>query len=73
MMGLPIPAIVRDTKSGKKGNKLFNKKYIDDNYEILAFSSFCNVTNPFAFIKVYDDDYQNPTPNYNVDDGFLVK
>ena len=70
---LPIPRIVGDTKNGKKENKIFNKKYIDDNHEILAFSSFCNITNPFPFIKVSYDDYQNPTPNNNVDDDLLEK
>ena len=71
--GLPIPDIVGDKKNGIKENKIFYKKYIDDDHEVTAFSSFCNITNPFPFIKFNFDKYQNPTPNNVVDDELLNK
>ena len=70
---LPIPNIVGDKKHGKKENKIFNKKFIDDNNEVLAFSSFCNITNIFPFIKISTDPIQNPTPNNVVDNDLLKK
>ena len=37
---LPLPYILGDKKDGIKENKIFNKKFIDDNHEIIAFGSF---------------------------------
>lgn len=68
---LPIPDIVGDNKDKKNENKIFNKKFIDDDHEITAFSSFCNITNPFPFMNISYDKYQNPTPN-NVVSGDLL-
>ena len=71
--GLPIPDIIGDKKNGKKENKMFYKKYIDNSHEITAFSSFCNITNPFPFIKIEYDKYQNPIPNNVINDDLLDK
>ena len=70
---LPIPDILGDIKGGKKENKIFYKKYIDDDHEVTAFSSFCNITNPFPFIKRPYEKYQNPIPNNNVEGELLKK
>ena len=70
---LPIPHIIGDTKNGIKENKIFNKKFIDNDHEVLAFSSFCNITNPFPFTKISYDKYQNPIPNKEVDKDLLNK
>ena len=48
---MPFADIVGDKKGGKNENKIFNKKFIDNDDEIFAFSSFCNLTNPFPFMK----------------------
>ena len=69
----PIPDIVGDIKNGIKENKIFNKKFIDDDHEVLAFSSFCNITNPFPFLRIPKDKIQNPTPNNVIDDDLLKK
>jgi hypothetical protein len=71
--GLPIPDIIGDKKDEVKKNKTFHKKFIDDDHEILAFSSFCNITNPFPFLNVSNDKYQNPTPNNVVTKNLLDK
>ena len=71
--GLPIPDIVGDKRNGINENKIFNKKFIDNNHEITAFSSFCNITNPFPFLNLSYDKYQNPTPNNVVNDEILKK
>lgn len=71
--GLPIPDIVGDKENGINENKIFNKKFIDNNHEITAFSSFCNITNPFPFLNLSYDKYQNPTPNNVVNDELLKK
>jgi hypothetical protein len=47
---IPCADMLGDKKGGKNENKIFNKKFIDDNEEVIAFSSFCNLTNPFPFI-----------------------
>ena len=70
--GLPIPDIVGDKEKGINENKIFNKKFIDNDNEITAFSSFCNITNPFPFLKLSYDKYQTPTPN-NVVSGELLE
>ena len=69
----PIPSILGDKKNGIKENKIFNKRFIDNNHEITAFSSFCNITNPFPFLKLSNDHHQNPTPNKEVDKDLLNK
>ena len=69
----PIPSIVGDIKDGEKENKIFNKKFIDNNHEIAAFSSFCNITNPFPFLKLSYDHHQNPIPNKEIDKNLLNK
>ena len=69
----PIPSIVGDIKDGIKENKIFNKKFIDNNHEITAFSSFCNITNPFPFLKLSHDRHQSPIPNKEVDKDLLNK
>jgi len=71
--GLPIPDIVGDKKNGKNENKIFNKKFIDNDHEITAFSSFCNITNPFPFLHLSYDKYQSPKPNNIVDNKLLEK
>ena len=71
--GLPIPDIVGDKKNGINENKIFHKKFIDNDHEITAFSSFCNITNPFPFLNLSYDKYQNPTPNNVVNDELLKK
>ena len=48
---MPTADMVGDKKGGKNENKIFNKKFIDNDDEIFAFSSFCNLTNPFPFMK----------------------
>ena len=70
---LPIPNIIGDNKNGINENKIFNKKFIDNDHEVTAFSSFCNITNPFPFIKTSYDKYQNPTPNNDVNEKLLNK
>ena len=55
---MPVTALVGDTKGRKNKDKIFNKKFIDNNHEIFAFSSFCNLTNPFPFIKSKYLEYQ---------------
>ncbi len=70
--GLPIPDIIGDQKDVVKTNKTFNKKFIDDDHEILPFSSFCNFANPFPFIIVPDDKYQSQNIK-NVSDRLLNK
>ena len=70
---LPIPNIIGDKKNGIKENKIFNKKFIDNDHEVTAFSSFCNITNPFPFIKMSYDKYQNTTPNDIVNEQLLNK
>ena len=71
--GLPIPDIVGDKKNGINENKIFNKKFIDNKHEITAFNSFCNITNPFPFINLTYDKYQNPTLNNVFDNDLLNK
>ena len=70
---LPIPCIIGDIKDGIKENKIFYKKFIDNDYELTAFSSFCNIINPFPFIKLSYVKYQNPIPNNDVDQFLLNK
>ena len=70
--GLPIPDIIGDQKDVVKTNKTFNKKFIDDDHEILPFSSFCNFANPFPFLIVPDDKYQSQNTK-NVSDRLLNK
>ena len=60
---MPAADIVGDKEGGKNENKIFNKKFIDNKNEIIAFSSFCNITNPFPFIKSKFIDYQDPVPD----------
>ena len=55
---MPVADIVGDKNGGKNENKIFNKKFIDNDHEEIAFSSFCNITNPFPFIKSAYIDYQ---------------
>lgn len=55
----PIPGIIGENKGGIKENMFFNKKFIDDGREFLNFYSFCNFTNPFPFLRLYFDTYQN--------------
>ena len=55
---MPVTALVGDTKGRKNKDKIFNKKFIENNHEITAFSSFCNLTNPFPFIKSRYLNYQ---------------
>ena len=55
---MPFSDIVGDKKGGKNENKIFNKKFIDNDNEIFAFSSFCNITNPFPFMKSKYIKYQ---------------
>ena len=55
---MPVTDIIGDKKGGKNKNKIFNKKFIENNHEITAFSSFCNLTNPFPFIKSRYLNYQ---------------
>lgn len=71
--GLPFPDIVGDKKKGINENKIFNKKFIDDKHEITAFNSFCNITNPFPFMDLTYDKYQNSNPNNIVNDDLLNK
>ena len=59
---LPIPDIIGET-NGKNENKFFYKQFIDDDHEITAFSSFCNLTNPFPFLELKYDKHQNQIPN----------
>ena len=56
----PTTLIVGDKKGGKNENKIFNKKFIDNKYELFAFSTFCNITHPFPFIKSRYIEYQKP-------------
>ena len=69
----PIPKIVGDKEKGINENKIFNKKFIDNAHEVTAFSSFCNITNPFPFLYLSYDKYQNPTPNNAVNGELLNK
>ena len=55
----PVADLVGDKKGGQNENKIFNKKFIDNEHEEIAFSSFCNITNPFPFIKSRYIDYQD--------------
>ena len=55
----PVADLVGDKKGGQNENKIFNKKFIDNDHEEIAFSSFCNITNPFPFIKSRYIDYQD--------------
>ena len=71
--GMPIPDIIGDKKNGINENKLFNKKFIDDDHEMTAFSSFCNITNPFPFINLTNVKYQNPNPNNIINYNLLNK
>ena len=41
----PIPGLIGDNLTN-----LFYEKHIDDGHEILAFNSFCNMTNLFPFL-----------------------
>ena len=71
---LPIPDIVGEKKNGIKENKIFNKKFIENAHERTAFSSFCNITNPFPFINNFNTSiFQNPIPNKVVNDDLLKK
>ena len=70
---LPLPRIIGDIKDGIKENKIFYKKFIDNDEEIIAFSPFCNITNPFPFIKLSYGKYQNPIPNKEIEDFLLNK
>ena len=58
----PIISLAGDDLSNK-----FYKTSIDDDHEILAFNSFCNMTNMFPFL--YEDfvDYQKTEPNNKID------
>ena len=69
----PIPCIIGDIKNGIKESKIFYKKFIDNDEEITAFSPFCNITNPFPFIKMAYGKYQNSNPNNDVDEFLLNK
>ena len=62
---LPIPDIIGET-NGKNENKFFYKQFIDDDHEITAFSSFCNLTNPFPFLELKYDKHQNQIPNEEI-------
>ena len=64
---MPCADLVGDKKKGKNENKIFNKKFIDNKHEVLAFSTFCNITNPFPFISSKFLDYQKPEPNHILD------
>ena len=55
---MPFADILGDKKGGKNENKIFNKKFIDNDNEIFPFSSFCNITNPFPFLKSKYIKYQ---------------
>ena len=44
---------------------------MDDKHEITAFNSFCNITNPFLFMDLTYDKYQNSNPNNIVNDDLL--
>ena len=55
---MPFADILGDKKGGKNKNKIFNKKFIDNDNEIFPFSSFCNITNPFPFLKSKYIKYQ---------------
>ena len=55
----PIPSIIGENNGGIKENHFFYKKFIDNGREFLNFYSFCNYTNPFPFLKLYFDSYQN--------------
>lgn len=70
---LPIPDIVGDKKNGINENKIFNKKFVDNNHEKTAFNSFCNITNPFPFMNLIYDKYQNSTFNKNVSNDLINK
>lgn len=54
----PMAGIIGENKGGLKENDFFYKKFIDDGKEFLNFHSFCNFTNPFPFLKLYFDTYQ---------------
>ena len=53
----PIPGLIGDELTNK-----FFKKNIDDGHEILAFNSFCNMTNLFPFLQKDIIDYQKTDP-----------
>ena len=55
---MPFADILGDKKGGKNENKIFNKKFIDNDNENFPFSSFCNITNPFPFLKSKYIKYQ---------------
>ena len=56
---MPCVDILGDKKRGTNKKKIFNKKFIDNKHEILAFNTFCNMTNPFPFILSKNMEYQN--------------
>ena len=70
---MPSVDIVGDIEGGKNENKIFNKKFIDNKNEIFAFSSFCNINNPFPFIKSKYIDYQDDISDNKLNQNILQK
>ena len=70
---MPVADIIGDKEGGSNENKIFNKKFIDNKHEITAFSSFCNIKNPFPFIKSRYIEYQDSLPNNTINAIILKK
>ena len=70
---IPCADMLGDKEGGKNENKIFNKKFIDDNDEVTAFSSFCNITNPFPFIMSKYLNYQKYNPDNKLNSIVMKK
>ena len=69
----PIPSIIGENEGGIFDKKIFYKKFIDDDYEISAFNSFCNITNPFPFLNFDFETYQKSIPEKLISDSLVKK
>ena len=69
----PIPSIIGENEGGIFDKKIFYKKFIDDDYEISAFNSFCNITNPFPFLNFDFETYQKPIPEKSISNTLVKK
>jgi len=65
---IPIIALAGEDLSNK-----FYKKSIDNNHEILAFNSFCNMTDLFPFLNLDFINYQKTDPNNKIDKNLEKK
>ena len=69
-IGWKVPIVAL---AGEDLSKKFYKKSIDDNHEILAFNSFCNMTNLFPFLNVDFINYQKTDPHNKIDKNLEKK